>query len=263
MGQAPGETQYTFRQNTKPVYQRARDNLTQLAAYRDGVLQAPTAGTYTLLAPEDTDTSPTIDAEAVVVTGDIATYPITAAELPDTLGLGPGYQERWVLTMPDTRTYTIRRPVVLGRFQLFAPLSEEDVVAGEYPDLVVSLGGATVLQGLMDGAWLYCIRYLERQGRWADTVVDASDVFDWHRHETLKRCFKAMLMRQSQSERWRELFIEHRDEATQARQGLRITEDRDRDGRADSHGKRAVARSVVPNVPVRRRWVPGVYSKFG
>lgn len=255
MSQATGETLYYFRRNTKPVLQRARANEMELAAYRDGALAAPSAGTYSLFAPRaDIAAATPVSTGAVVVAGSIATYTVPAVDLPTTLTLGPGYLEQWVLTMPDTRVYTLRRPVVVGLFQLFPPISEADLVAGEYPDLLVSLGasGSTTLQSLMDAAWRHVIRRLEAHGRWPDVIVDSSDVFDWHRHETLRRAFGSMLMRQD-SERWRELFIEHRDEAKSARQGLRITADRNRDGMPDTDGKEAVIKPIIPNVPPRRR----------
>lgn len=254
MAQAPGETLYTFRRDSKPVYQRARQNITQMAAYRDGALVAPSAGTYALWRPEDDLDDGTPIAGTVVVSASVATVTLDALDLPTTEPLGPGWMEIWTLDMPDGVTYTVRRPVVVGRFQLFPPMTEADLTLGEYPDLTVNLGrnGSTVLQGLMDGAWQMLIRYLEAQGRWGDIIVDSSDVFDWFRHETLRRCFSAMMMRQPNA-RWEELFAMHRDEAKVAKAGLRITVDRDRDGRADSEGKEAVTKSIVPNVPPRRR----------
>lgn len=257
MSHATGETLYRFRMDTKPVYQRERANLSQLAAYdpSTGALAAPASGTYYLYAPRDElDAATPVSTGAVVVTGSIAQYNIPAVDLPSTVALGPDYLEVWELVMPDGLTYKLRRPVVVGRFQLFPPIAEADLVGGEYPDLLRNLGasGATVLQGLMDGAWKSIIRHLEAHGRWPDVIVDPSDVFDWHRHETLRRAFGAMLMRQD-NQRWTELLQLHRDEAVLAKNGLRITADRDRDGRPDDFGKESVILPIVPNVPPRRR----------
>lgn len=255
MSQAPGDTLYTFRQDSKPVLERVRDNVTQMAAYRDGALVAPSSGTYTLWGPRTDidDGDAIVDGEAVTVSGSVAQYTVAAASLPATVALGQGYMEVWSLVMPDGKTYTVRRSIVVGRFQLFPPLTEEDLVQGEYPDLTRNLGasGTSVLQGIMDGAWSMVIRHLESRGRWADILVDSSDLFDWYRHEVLRRCFSAMLMRQP-NERWMELFAMHRDEARIAKEGLRITVDRDRDGRADTEGKEAGVQPIVPNIPPRR-----------
>lgn len=255
MSGSPGETLYQFRNHSKVVLQRGRVNVTQLAAYRSGALVAPTAvgSTYTLEAPDGTAV---VSAAAVTVTGDVATYTIPALTLPATLGLGPDYLETWALLMPDSRTYTVRRPAGLALFQLFPPVTEADLVQGEYPDLVTSLGpqGSVTLQALMDGAWHACMRKLESHGDYPDIVVDSADVFDWYRHEVLRRVFGAMLQRQPQNERWRALWEEHRDEAKAAKAGLRIKVDRDRDGRQDHLGHEAVTRQLQPNVPPRRRW---------
>lgn len=253
MSGAPGETLYTFRNATKAVLERGRANTTALAGYRDGELAAPSSGTYTLLPPSG---AAVVDAELVSVVSSVATYTIGAATLPDTLTLGPLYQEEWALLMPDGRTYTVRRPVILGRFQLFPPVSEDDLVQGEYPDLVVSLGtdGSVRLQRIMDAAWNACIRRLEQHGAYPDIIVDSGDLFDWHRHEALKRAFGAMLQRQPANQRWRELWDHHRDEARAAKSGLKIKADRDRDGRQDHLGHEPVARQIQPNIPPRRRW---------
>lgn len=261
MSQATGETLYHFRMDTKPVLQRERANVTQMAAYRSGSLAEPSSGTYYLYAPrDDIDTATPVSTGSVTVSGSIAQYTVAAVDLPSTRVLGPGYLEVWELVMPDGLTYKVRRPVVVGLFQLFPPIAEDDLVSGEYPDLLVSLGanGSAQLQNFMDAAWKHVIRRLEAHGRWPDVIVDPSDVFDWHRHETLKRAFGAMLMRQN-NQRWRDLYDMHRDDARLARNGLRITVDRDRDGTQDHEGKEAVIKPITPNVPPRntlrsRKW---------
>ena len=92
----PGnEPIYTARVKIPTIIERARSQVVKLEIYRDGSLQAPSAGTYTLTNPSG-DTAST---GSVTVSGSIANYTIGAADIPATVQLGEGWLEEWALTI--------------------------------------------------------------------------------------------------------------------------------------------------------------------
>lgn len=241
--------------NARPVVLgRERTQVSKMACYRDGVLVAPSAGTLTLKDPAGA----TVASPTVTIVSSIAQATYSAGNLPSTLAFGEGYTEWWDLTV-ETVSRPVRRLVTLARFELHPPMTVLDITEGEYPDLEQQLGdysttasGDTQLQTFMDKAWDHCMRRLWRMGSPAVLLVDSGDVFDWYRHETLQRVFKALLTMQA-NERWRELWEYHRDEARAAKDGLRPVQDRDQTGIPDNKGRQAVVMSVHPNTPPRRR----------
>lgn len=217
-------------------------------AYRAGALVAPSSGTYTLLD----DTGATVKTGAVIVSGSVATFSLAALDLPATLALGEGYQERWSLVMPDGTTRNIRRDVAIALFELHPPVTQTEIITGEYPDILHDLGSVvTSLDGFLDAAWYHCVRRLWKHGSWPGIVVEPSDVYDWHLHVTCHRIFKALMKRGGgESDRFADLRDYHDEEAKNAEASLRIKVDRDASGLADDLARHGVGiRQVHANLP--------------
>jgi len=248
MGNA--EIRYTFRVAFPSILERERTQLVSLEAERDGALVAPSSGTYELIRPDGTTV---VGPSAVVITGGIATFSVTAAVLPSTLGYGEGYQERWALVMPDTTTRTVRREAAVARFVVYPPLRQSDIVTNEYPDLVEQLGvyGASV-QPWLDGAWGFIMRKMFKAGAWPELIVSQSDFYEPLRHETLYRIFKFLSRRTAGESRWHELMELHKSEFKTEWSTMTSIWDRDQSGFADDLGRKAVATAVHLNVAYRR-----------
>lgn len=246
---AAGETPFTILCRSQVVLCRERAQVSRIKAYRDGALVVPSAADYELLDAGGNVISD--EAPSIAVDGTVSVN-IPALDLPSTLAFGEQYQERWILTLGGIPR-TVRRIAILARFELHPPVSEEELVAGEYPDLVEGLGDyGTTLQPFMDTAWAECLRWLWRQGTPSDLLVDASEVYDWYRHTVLLRVFKLQAKMQP-GDRIEGLWRYHEEKATAARQGAAHTVDRDRSGLPDSYAREPAAQVVHVNVMPRRR----------
>ena len=248
------QTLLTFPNGRQLVLGRAREQITKMPCYRDGVLVDPTSGTLSLVGPTGT----VLATPAVTIVGNIAQATYTAVMLPITLGFGEGYTEQWLLVI-DGIEVPVRRLAIMSRFELHPPVAFTDITEGEYPDLLQQLGdysttadGGSQLQAFMDRSWEGCLRHLWRLGTPSVLIVDSSDVFDWLRHEVLARTFKALLGMQA-NDRWQKLWDFHREEARAAKTGVKPIQDRDQSGTPDNVGRQPVAMSVHPNMPPRRR----------
>lgn len=244
---AGGETLYTIAVGSPIVFVRGRTQVSSIQALLDGAAVTPTVGTYKLIAPDGQTVG-----EPAVTLGTTSTVSVLSTALDSDWPYGRGYTERWTLTLGGVAR-TVRRQAIVGLFELHPPVSELDLVAGEYPDLAQQLGAyGTTLQPYMDREWASCLRHLFRKGVDCTQITEPSDVYDWYRHETLARVFKALLGMQD-NQRWRDLWTYHRDEAKAAKAGLSIGgADKNNDGVPDTHGRSAVARSSHPNVAPSR-----------
>lgn len=243
------ETRYSFRARVPVTLHRGRAQDTAISAYIDGnpVTIGPGA-TYTLL---DRTGAVLVNAATATVSGGIATYSLSVVDLPDTLALGAGYQERWVLDMPDGTTRTVRRTAAVALFELHPPVVDDDLLR-VYPDLLDSLGDyASSLQGWIDDAWDKVVRKLWKHGRFPHIVVEPSDVYEWARELAFATIFRALFKAsRGEDERWRILWEDHKEQARAAEEGAAITVDEDGDGLADHVGKEpAVASTARWNAP--------------
>jgi hypothetical protein len=253
-------TLYQIRTPAPVLLERGRAHVRTIEVYRGGSLSAPSAATYALLD----ETGATVKSGAASIVSSVATYTLAAVDLPSTLALGEGYQERWVLTLADGSVRHVRRDVSVALFSLFPPVDQAAIISGEYPDLLHDLGpNVASLDGFLDAAWYHVVRRLHKHGSWPGIVVEASDVYDWHLHVTCHRIFKALALAPgTENERFADLREYHDTEAKNAESSLRIKVDRDASGLADDLGRHGVGvQSVHANVPhvanprnVPRKW---------
>lgn len=242
------ETPYTFEAICPVLLERGRAQVREQRAYRAGAIVAPSSGTYTLVD----STGATVKTGAVSIVSSVATFSLSALDLPATLALGEGYQERWALNMPDGTTRNVRRDVAIALFELHPPVSQAAIITGEYPDILHDLGpNVANLDGFLDAAWYHVVRRIWKHGNWPGIVVEPSDVYDWHLHVTCHRIFKALSKRGAgDSDRFLDLREYHDEEAKLAESSLRIRVDRDASGLADDLGRHSAGiRQVHANVP--------------
>ena len=244
------QTLYSFRTPFQNVLQREVAQDVRLEVRRNGELVAPSSGTFSLFG---VDRTAVIDAQPVVITDLVATYSITALELPDTLAFSQLYQERWSLVMPDGTTRTPRRETAVAPFLLYPVLAEADITEGEYPDLVSQLGPSfETLQPFMDEGWRRMLEWFFQHGRWPDMMLSTSAFRRPHREWTLFLIFKHLFRNVSGGNRWERLMNHHEAEKDAALGNLTSRLDRDQDGHPDDPS-RVSSSGVVHRNAGRRR----------
>lgn len=242
-------SQRSYRVLFPDVYERGVKQTATLEAWINGALDPPDSATYSLIKPDGTAQ---VDAAVAPITASIATYEIPALSLPSTLAYGELYQARWALTY-GTDVITVRREAAVTSFKLYPPITDGDLVDGEYPDLVEQLGDyGTHLQKFIDQAYGQFVRKLWKLNYWPDIIVSQHDIVDPVRQLALFLVMKAMYRAQG-SDRWEKLMDHHEDawKAEWSTFGARV--DRDHDGLADSVDKTAASTVVHRNMRPRRR----------
>lgn len=223
---------YAFRQRAPTVLEVARARTVTLEAYRDGALAVPSAGTFTLLDPSGVVV---VDAQAVAIVSSVASVALTALQVPDSLPLGEGYQERWSLTMPDAVIYHVRRSAALARYALHPPLSDVDILDGEYSRLDDEFGGTRAsLQGLLDEAWLRLMERLFQSENWPYLMISSGSLRGPLRELTLHLACKDLYSSSINGDRWGELQKHHWSQYQAEWSEMRTRWDHDHDGLADS-----------------------------
>ncbi len=235
------ETKYSFRRPYPDVLMRERAQRVQLEARRDGELQAPTiaGSSFSLIGP---DSVFEINAQPITVVDNVATYDITALELPDTLALSELYQERWILVMPDTTTRTVRREAAVTRFLIHPNMAQEDIVEGEYPNLLSQLADENLsIQNFIDSAWDRLLRLLWASGQWPDLMLTSSAFIEPHREMTLYLIMKHFFRNVPGNNRWETLMNLHKTQMEGAFSRMTSRRDYDQDGLPDERRREAAS----------------------
>ncbi len=255
------ETLYTARVRAPQVFERARDQVTNLEVWRDGVLVAPTVAgsSYSLVSPLGQFL---VNAQAITVVGDVARTTVTAVQLPDTETYGEGYTERWKLVMPDGTTRTFTREASLAKFQLSPAITDKDLLS-EYKDLLEILGVYAEnesLQSWIDEAFVQFLNELYSLGEWPDVIVTRAATRAPLKQRTYWLIFKFLFSKQPNAGRYETLMEKH--EALMGKEFARMSYrvDRDQDGLPDGldrHGSSTVVHLNAAPRRVRRnstRW---------
>lgn len=166
----------SFRHTTPPWYVRGAAYTPRVEAFLDGVQTAPT-GTFTLL---DETGSAVVNGQAIVLDGKTATYPVGAGTLASTLNLSWTWLEKWDLTVSGV-AYTLRRQAALVKGSVYPGITVDDLLP-RFPlvrrvlDAAIDPTGDDVIQD----AWRYMIRQLQKQARRPPQVLNGDALIDWH-----------------------------------------------------------------------------------
>lgn len=243
------EILYDFRNPHPDSLQRGRAQVVKMEAWRDGALVAPTAAgsTFSLIGPNGTAI---IDAQPITtpVSGSIASYPITAEQLPATLEFSSLYMQRWALKMPDGTTRPVLRECSLAPYPVHPVCTEADLLE-EYPDLVAQLGNVnTHLQTWLDGSWKKILRRLYALEKWPDLMISRDAFFDIHLQTAFERIYRYLMRKARDDSRWETLWKHHNDELTRAWAACTSRIDADFDGLADSERRESTGGVVHRNI---------------
>lgn len=240
----PTDIGHTYRVTGAAVFARGRAVVTKIETRLGANKVAPVSGTYTLVAPDGT----TVATGAISVVSDVATYSLSAGDLPATLGMGGGYRERWLCTFSDGTVTEGQRPAYIAREPLYCPTTQADLDA-RIPGIAGLLNVSSEnLQGWIDLAWADTLQRLLSAGRWPDAIVDVDSLAPGVRELALAYAFDAF---KTSSSEYGMYATEHRKNAESLLGSARYHVDLDQDGKADDERRHGmpIVRRASPNVP--------------
>jgi hypothetical protein len=243
------ETLYTARIAYPDMLERARAQTVSLEIYRSGALVAPGSGTFSLYDPAGTAL---VSAAAVTVTSSIATYPLLAASIPATLGLGRGYRESWALVLGGvSRTY--HRDAALVMHAAYPVITDLDLT-GLYSDLDRQLAsGTTTFQPKIDEAWKRLVGRLEQLGVLLEYVITSWSLREAHLEMTFHLICADFF--RAQGARWGELAAQHKTAFDLALRNMKFVKGTGANGQADSDDRHAPNKGVTfTNASPRTTW---------
>ena len=155
------------------LLERGKSQTSTLPIYRDGVLVAPTAVRYTLIAP---DSSKVVDNAVATYPGNIPEYTHSAGVLSDSLNLGEGYLQEWTVTLSGS-PYIFRRNLAIVKRRLYPVVSDGDLTA-TYSQLAdIRPSTLTSYQTYIDEAWYTMIQRLRQEGGGLEYLVMSAASF--------------------------------------------------------------------------------------
>lgn len=226
---------YSPRMRIHDVLERARGYVVSLPIYRDNALVSPTSAYFTLNNPAG---EAVISRTAVSIVASVATYSITAGELPASLELSEGYVQIWELTI-DGHVHTFRKPTAISLSSLYPVISDMDLES-EYSDLAnirpSSLGSS--YQKYIDEAWVQLIQRIRDMGNMEYLIMSPTSLRSCHKNLTYYLIWKDMDSSGLGEGRYLDLAREHRKQFEFDFKRLTFNYDLNRDGRADDVNSR-------------------------
>jgi len=245
-----GETVYSARVAYPDYLQRGRAQVVSFPLYLNGELASPMsipASTFRLYSPD----GQLLVEGTVDVVDDVATYSLTAGDLPATLSLGQGYREEWAIVCADEVPRTFRRDAAVVRYAAYPVVTDADLL-GVYSDLNRQLkAGTTTFQAYIDEAWKRILGRLVSQGVFPEKVVESWSLREVHMELTLH--LVCLDCHRASGGRWIELASTHKKEFEMAWGRLTFKES-DGDGNEGSATRYSVPRVTFSNASPRRTW---------
>jgi hypothetical protein len=236
-------TPYSSNSRTVELLQRDATNTTEITIHRNGAVVGLDSGTYTLIKP---DGNKLVDAAAVTIVADVASYTHSAESLPETLQLGEGYIQEWSLTINEL-TYVFRRTCSLVRRRLYPVVYDGDLTS-VYSDLAsLRPSSLTSYQPYIDDAWFTIIRRLRTEGGGLEyLVISPESMFEAHRHLSLYLIWRDFHSSLGQSNgRYLDLSQEHYKLYQDEWKRINFIYDHSHDGKADDADMRTAKQPVV------------------
>jgi hypothetical protein len=246
---------YSPRIRIHDVLERARAYVVSLPIYRDNSIVSPSSAYFQLNDPVG---NPVINRTAVSIVANVATYSITAGELPSTLELSEGYVQIWELTI-DGHVHTFRKPTAISLSSLYPVISDMDLES-EYSDLAnirpSSLG--STYQKYIDESWVQLIQRIRDMGNMEYLIMSPTSLRSCHKNLAYYLIWKDMDSSGLGEGRYMDLAREHRKQFEFDFKRLKFEYDLNRDGRSDDPNKRrsnlGVFYTAVSPTWIRRVW---------
>jgi len=179
---ATSVTEYTARFPLPYMLVRGRANTITLPIERGGSGITPTSGTVTV---KDSSGAEFVSAAAITA-ADPSTYAILASVIPDTTSLDDSWTVRWLVTFSDGEVAEFQNIAYIIRRDLHPVITVADVLQKAPPFSATDAVPSTEsVQTYMDEAWERIQRWLIKQGRRPELVLDSYALWDLHLAETL------------------------------------------------------------------------------
>ena len=194
-----------------------------------GTLIAPDSGSVTVY---DGSSAKVVDAAAVAIVADIATYTIAAVDLPDTKQLEDGWRVEWDLVISGNPAVKFVRAASLIRSNLFPTVVSADLEA-RHQNLSRLIATGNDADNFITTAWEVIVRMLLKAGRMPYLVLSP-----WALHDALVFQSLTLIFRDGASAagdgRYQELATEYQELFASEWASITFDYDFDRDGDADS-----------------------------
>lgn len=235
-------TEYAPRLRTPTYLERDRDNPIELAVYRDGQLATPSSGT---LSVYDASNVAVVNAQAVTVTGQKATYTVTAATLAS-YSYGASWRVEWTLVMPDALTYLWRTDAMLVRVRLYPVVSDADLYA-RHADLASRQlkGFQASWQDKLDEAWADLDTRLVSRGRRPYLILSPSALRGVHLYRILALIYRDLQLSGAEDDRYGALADHYDRQYEAAWAALTFEYDADDDGASDGARRRTAGSPTI------------------
>lgn len=240
-----GETLYSVATSYPDVLQIDRDNTVSLPVYRSGSVVTPSAATFALYGPSG---EAVVSTAAASIVGGVAQYTVSGSVLTgtDSATLGEGWQEVWVLTLPDGTVRTYDREAALARRPIAPALTVSDVY-DQYSQ-IPAIKGNIDIQNIIDATWGVIVRRWIKTGNLTYQVKSQYVLADCHRELCLARFFRELYQLRN-SDNYLELAKTHQREYERQWSEINSTMDYDDDGKVDDTERRERSGLVLqPNV---------------
>ena len=194
-----------------------------------GTLIAPDSGTVTVY---DGSSAKVVDAAAVAIVADIASYTIGAVDLSDTKQLEDGWRVEWDLVISGNPAVKFVRAASLVRSNLFPTVVSADLEA-RHQNLSRLIATGNDADNFITTAWEVIVRMLLKAGRMPYLVLSP-----WALHDALVFQSLTLIFRDGASAagdgRYQELATEYQELFASEWASITFDYDFDRDGDADS-----------------------------
>jgi len=194
-----------------------------------GALIAPDSGTVTVY---DGSNTKVVDAAAVAVVADIATYTIAALDLPDTKQLEDGWRVEWSLVISGNPAVIFVRAASLVRSNLFPTVVSADLEA-RHQNLSRLIATGNDADDFITTAWEVIVRMLLKAGRMPYLVLSP-----WALHDALVFKSLELIFRDGHTAagdgKYAELAEDYQNMFASEWASITFDYDFDRDGDADS-----------------------------
>jgi len=194
-----------------------------------GALIAPDSGTVTVY---DGSNTKVVDAAAVAVVADIATYTIAALDLPDTKQLEDGWRIEWSLVISGDPAVIFVRAASLVRSNLFPTVVSADLEA-RHQNLSRLIATGNDADDFITTAWEVIVRMLLKAGRMPYLVLSP-----WALHDALVFKSLELIFRDGHTAagdgKYAELAEDYQNMFASEWASITFDYDFDRDGDADS-----------------------------
>lgn len=256
---AAADTIYAARFERVDCLERGRLNTITCPVYRDDALVPPTANGSTV-SVYDADGTAIVDAAAVTVTANVATYAIPSATLPVSLSVEDGWRIEWLLVMPDGVAHTFRRAAMLVRRALYPVVTDTDLVRRHSDLRAMRPSTQSSYQDAIDEAWVTIENRLLAKGNRPNLIMDPTALRELHIHLALHLIFTDFSTTATADGRYAELAADYERKAENDFKTLTFSYDSDEDGIADDPALRRPAEPITFLVaPMQSRGRPGGY----